>query len=444
MRIDRPSINGQIRVPGDKSISHRALIFSLLTAGTSKITGLSPAQDCVSSIDCLSQFGLTIESEVNGGAISSPNSTSTQNTIVLTSPGLFGLKSPKSPLFAGNSGTTMRLLAGAAAGQAFITCFDGDESLSKRPMLRVLEPLMQMGAQVNWAGSMGYAPFAITGGNLKGIDYHIPTASAQVQTALLLAGLQSSGQTVISVTGSVRDHTVRLFRYIGVPHEASADGTSIAVTQLIKPLPPFQVDVPADISSCAFFMVAAVLLPGSAVHLMDVGINPGRRLVIDVLKSMGADIVLKNMREVAGEPVADIVAKWSGRLCGATIGGEEIASGIDEVPILALAGALCQGQFSVSGASELKVKESDRLTAIVGNLKGAGAKIIQLEDGFEIEGQETLAGGSHWQSFSDHRLAMTGFIANLISKKPIVVDDVDCVAISYPSFQNDLNRLLSG
>jgi 3-phosphoshikimate 1-carboxyvinyltransferase len=363
-------------------------------------------------------------------------------SILIHSPGLSHLTSPAHPLDAGNSGTTMRLISGIAAGRPFETTLDGDNSLRSRPMSRVLTPLTEMGAAVDYKDKSGFAPFTISGATLRAITFDASVASAQVQTALLLAGLQAEGETVVKVPGQIRDHTVRLFKHIGVPHRQDKNGT-VAVHKLAEPLPPFQADVPADISSAAFFMVASALLPGSNLVIQNVGINPGRRLVLDVLKRMGADVCLQNEGESAGEPVGDIAVRYGGRLKGTTIVESEIAAGIDEIPALALAGAFCDGIFKVAGAAELRVKESDRLSAIVGNLRGNGATITELEDGFEIEGSEELAGGSSWKTFDDHRLAMTGIIANLVCKSSVATDDPNCVRISYPTFKRDLEILLS-
>lgn len=422
-------LKGQLRVPGDKSISHRALIFSALTEGTSHLEQLSPAEDVASTMSCLRQLGLTIEAAGEN------------SRFTIHSPGFRRLAVPKQALEAGNSGTTMRLISGLVAGQPFSATLDGDDSLRNRPMSRVLEPLSEMGAKVSFKGRKGHAPFSITGGRLSSITFQAQTASAQVQTALLLAGLQADGETAVSVPGKVRDHTVRLFRHIGIPYR-NPEPATVRVSKLVQPLPPFSTVVPGDISSAAFFMVAAALLPGSQITLRAVGINPGRRLVLDVLRSMGAEVAIDDEREISGEPVADLALSYTGRLKAATIDKSEIAAGIDEIPVLALAGALGEGLFTVRGAAELKVKESDRLSAIVANLRGLGASVTEYTDGFEIEGQKTLPGGATWRSFGDHRLAMTGLIASLVCAQPVEVDDLECLRISYPSFQQELQQLL--
>lgn len=431
----RPRLTGYLKVPGDKSVSHRALIFAALCKGQSLIYGLSPAQDCLSTAACLERLGLKIDEGQEDAELKVKSTT-------VYSPGIKNLKAPDQTLFAGNSGTTIRLLSGLLSGQSFQASIDGDQSLQSRPMSRVLDPLMQMGASINYEAKPGHAPFSIKGGNLSGINYKLPVASAQVQTALLLAGLQSTGQTSVDMPPSARDHTVRQFQHIGVPFEFKAPGT-VSVKRLAEPLPPFSMDIPGDISSAAFFMVAAACLPGSKITLRQVGINPGRRLIIDILQKMAADISIDKTVDLSKEPVADITVNYAGPLQGATIDGAQIAAGIDEIPILALAGALCQGQFSVSGAGELRVKESDRLSAIVLNLQQAGVDIKSRSDGFDINGRGRLPGGDTWHTHGDHRLAMTGLIANLLSESPISVIDTDCISVSYPGFEKDLASLIT-
>lgn len=424
-----PSLRGTLRVPGDKSISHRALIFSALAEGECLIRGLSPAEDCRSTMACLSQLGLSFKTGQADGAAT------------VESHGLQQLKEPSGALDAGNSGTTMRLLSGLLSGRPFKSVLDGDSSLRARTMTRVSEPLTLMGATIYFKDKPGYAPFEVTGGRLRGIAFETPLASAQVQTCLLLAGLQAEDETSIKVPEAVRDHTLRMFEHIGVPFQREATG-KIHVKRLQGAIKPFSVTVPADISSAAFFMVAAACLPGSDVTLLEVGLNPGRRLIIDALQQMGADVQILRQRVICGEPVADIQVRYKDRLNGATIGGASIASGVDEIPILALAGALCRGTFTVTGAGELRHKESDRLAAIVKNLRQAGADIEELPDGFTIRGGSRLTGGSQWHSHEDHRLAMTGLIASLCCKDNLEIDNVACVNISYPTFQADLAKLL--
>jgi 3-phosphoshikimate 1-carboxyvinyltransferase len=423
------SLHGSFAVPGDKSISHRALIFSALCNGRVTITGLSPAEDCQSTAQCMRELGLTVTPDPKQ-----------PGQLTVDSPGLDGMKAPKALLDAGNSGTTIRIMSGLVAGLPFTSQFDGDQSLRKRPMSRVLDLLAQMGASVSFEEKKGCAPFSINGNKLKGKEFNLSVASAQVQTALLLAGLQAEGTTIVSLPEVARDHTMRMFKHMGVPFTEPTPN-SVRVERLQKMLDGFTIEVPADISSAAFFMVGAACLEGSDVTLKNCGINPGRTLVIDVLKRMGANLELLNQREVSGEPIADIRVRYNGKLNGTTIFGGEVASGVDEIPILSIAGALCKGQFVVEGAGELRHKESDRLTAITTNLRGIGAEVDDREDGFILKGRQSLPGGSAWATHLDHRLAMTGLIVNLICKKGVQLEETESIKISYPTFQQDLEKL---
>ncbi len=299
-----------------------------------------------------------------------------------------------------------------------------------------------MGAAITYANGQGQAPFTITGGKLEGTEFMVSVASAQVQTALLLAGLQAAGQTTVVLPGPARDHTERMFSYTGIPFKKNGEH-SLSVEKLAEPIKPFVYNVMGDISSAAFFMVAAACLPGSDLMLTNVGINDGRILVIDVLTRMGANIELVNKRQQSGEPVADIKIKGGERLKGINISGHDIARGVDEIPVLALAGSLCNGNFSVSDAQELRHKESDRLQLITANLKAAGAEIAESENGFVIAGKKQLTGGSFWQTALDHRLAMTGLVANLLCNEPLTIEETDSTAVSYPDFVKDLQSLIS-
>jgi 3-phosphoshikimate 1-carboxyvinyltransferase len=424
----RPHLRGELPIPGDKSISHRALIFAALTQGTCEVEDLSPAEDVRSTARCLEKLGLQTKFS------------SFRSECTVVSPGLSGLSAPSEILDAGNSGTTIRLLSGLVAGQSFAATFDGDASLRGRPMGRVLKPLETMGASISYKERDNYPPFTIAGGNLAAQAFELPVASAQVQTAILLAGLQADGETVVKLPSTVRDHTTKFFSFMGVPF--SHTDLSVSVKKLTKPAAPYSVQVPGDISSAAFFMVAAACLPGSDITLKNVGINPGRTLVIDILQEMGVEVTVIRKEHPTGEPVADIRVRYSERPLGTQIDGTTIATGIDEIPILALAGTVCAGIFTVRDAEELRVKESDRIAAIVANLKRAGAQITEHPDGMEITGQPRLAGGSNWETFGDHRLSMTGMIASIICEKPVIIDDVGCAAVSYPQFEKDLAKLL--
>ncbi|HEY9730453.1 MAG TPA: 3-phosphoshikimate 1-carboxyvinyltransferase [Drouetiella sp.] len=425
------SLHGSFAVPGDKSISHRALIFSALCQGKVTITGLSPAEDCQSTAQCMRELGLTVTADPTE-----------PGRYTVDSPGLAGLTAPRKVLDAGNSGTTIRVMSGLVAGLPFTSSFDGDSSLRKRPMKRVLDLLTEMGAEVEFAEKPGCAPFSITGTSLTGKEFNLSVASAQVQTALLLAGLQAEGTTQVTLPEVARDHTLRMFRHMGVPFEEPSPNT-VRVQKLKKVLSGFTIAVPADISSAAFFMVGAACLKGSDVTLRNCGINAGRTLVFDVLKRMGANIELVNEQEISGEPVADIRVRYNGRLQGTTIYGGEVASGVDEIPILSIAGALCDGKFTVEGAEELRHKESDRLSLITDNLREIGALVETRQDGFTLTGQEGLPGGGSWTTHLDHRMAMTGLIVNLLCRKPTSIEETDSPKISYPTFQQDLESLLT-
>lgn len=420
-------IIGTLQVPGDKSISHRALIFSLLAKGKCNVTRLSPAADCKSTADCLSALGVAITKKGTGA-------------YEIDSPGLHGLRESARILDAGNSGTTIRLMSGMLAGQPFTSTLDGDDSLRKRPMSRVLNYLVEMGAKVMYAERENYAPFQISGGKLHGKRFKLQIASAQVQTAIILAGLQADGETSVELPNVVRDHTERMLRHAKVPFKQN--GLTTSVTRLEHAVEGFNINVAGDISSAAFFMVAAACLPGSELRLPNVGLNKGRTLVIDVLREMGAQIEITDEREEDGEPMATIVVRGGDRLKGVTIGGDRIAAGIDEIPVLSLAGAVCGGVFAVRDAGELRVKESDRLALICSNLKAAGATVDEHEDGFDLQGVQQLAGGCDWKTHGDHRLAMMGMVASAICKNPVVVDDPACVAVSYPNFEADLQSAL--
>lgn len=417
---------GSLTVPGDKSISHRALIFSAFSQGKSRVINCSPAHDVESSADCLRKLGLVIKRDENG-------------IYEIESGGIDSLTAPTALLDAGNSGTTIRLMSGLVAGRPFTSSFDGDESLRKRTMKRVFEPLREFGVNVK-AKDDTYAPFEITGGNLTGKSFDLKVASAQVEACILLAGLQADGETSVTAPHTVRDHTRRMFEFIGVPF--TQKDKTLSVKRLTKPVDAYELTVPSDISSAAFFMVAAACSPGSDLTLKTVGMNPGRTLIVDILRSMGASVEVENARDLCGEPVADIRIKYAGRLKGISVPPDSIASGIDEIPILAIAGALCEGDFHVSGASELRHKESDRITSLCDNLKSAGVKVEEQPDGFTIQGQKTIPGGSAWLTHLDHRLAMTGLIASEVFAAPLNIDDPTCMSVSYPTFANDLSRLV--
>ncbi len=462
-------LRGKVLVPGDKSITHRALMFSALTTGESRISGALGALDCLSTASCLRRLGLSVagadgaqlpsETPLSGESAEQPSwlqidsagrptiKPSGRVALIIKSPGIKTLSfegtSKESPraLYAGNSGTTMRILSGLLAGLPGHFRLSGDDSLSKRDMRRVLGPLATMGAEVSYNGSEGRAPFIISGGKLKGGRFDLAVASAQVEAALLLAGLFAEVKTTVTTPAKVRDHTLKAFQYLGIPFEN--EGLTTTVEPLSKPVSARDFVVPGDLSSAAFFLVAAAIMPGSSIVIEGVGTNAGRGLVVDVLRRMGASITFTKEREVNCEPVCDIELVAPSQLQATDIGPDEVPLGIDELPILALALALARGKSRVSGAAELKEKESNRLTAICNNLANQGVSLEELDDGFVITGSGSLAGGGAWPTHEDHRLAMTGLVAQVVADKPLILGDTDCVDISYPGFAADLDHLIA-
>ncbi|MDI3481184.1 MAG: hypothetical protein PWQ97_839 [Tepidanaerobacteraceae bacterium] len=437
------SLKGRISVPGDKSISHRAVMLGSIAEGVTEIDGFLMAEDCLSTVDCFRKMGVDIEiirengeymGEREEGCDFGTNAESAR--VKIFGRGLYGLKKPDSPLYVGNSGTTIRLLSGILAGQDFEAEITGDESIQKRPMGRVTEPLRLMGARIDGAEGGNKAPLKIRGGGLKAINYRLPMASAQVKSALLLAGLYAEGQTVIEEPGSSRNHTELMMEAFGV--NISRKSNKIMLTPA-KKLIARKVSVPGDISSAAFFLVGACALPDSEVIIENVGINPTRTGIIDALRLMGADIQIANQRIVNGEKVADIRAK-SSRLKGITIKGAIIPRIIDEIPVLAVAACFADGVTVIRDAGELRVKESNRIAAIVEGLSRLGARIKETDDGMEIQGPNKLK-GCRASSFSDHRIAMSLAIAALGAEGETVIDDTECVKISYPGFFDVLTKV---
>jgi len=414
-------LSGHVAVPGDKSISHRALLLGALAEGASRISGFLPASDCLATLRCLTDLGVEIE-EVD------------PTKLLVRGRGLNGLTPPADPLDCGGSGTTMRLLSGILAGQPFQAVLTGNEQLCRRPMSRITLPLRKMGAQVS--DTEGHAPLTICGGRLKGLAYTLPVASAQVKSAVLLAGLYADGPTVVREPAPARDHTERMLTAMG------ADLTTVGPAITLRPGPSLQarhVDVPGDISSAAFLMAAAVLTPGSSLTLARVGVNPTRRGVLDVLRTMGADIRLDGVADSAGEPVADITVRHS-ELQATEIGGELIPRLIDELPLLALVATQAQGTTLIRDAAELRVKETDRIATTAAELRKLGAQIEARPDGFLVRGPSTLI-GAEVDSHGDHRLAMTLAVAGLLAEGETVVSDTSCIDDSYPGFAEALCRL---
>lgn len=414
------SVYGYIRVPGDKSISHRSIMLSAIAHGTSEITGFLTGEDSLHTLRALQAMGVNIRQ--------------TEAEIIVEGVGLHGLKKPAHGLDLGNSGTAMRLLAGLLSGQKFDSVLTGDESLSSRPMKRVIDPLQQMGAVIG-SSEGGTAPLTISGGHdLKAIHYPMPVASAQVKSCVLLAGLYAQGKTQVIEPAPTRDHTERMLRSFGCQVTSKQDYISLVGQQ---PLQATNIEVPADISSAAFFMVAASITPNSEFTLSHVGINPTRTGIIDILELMGADITLINEREVGGEPVADIVVK-SAELKGVEIPPQLVPLAIDEFPVIFIAASCASGVTVVTGAEELRVKESDRIKVMADGLTALGVDARPTSDGIIIQGGK-IAGGAV-DSCGDHRIAMAFAVAALSASGPITISNCENVDTSFPGFVEMANH----
>ncbi|MGE5397491.1 MAG: 3-phosphoshikimate 1-carboxyvinyltransferase [Chitinophagales bacterium] len=416
-------LKGEIEVPPDKSISHRAVILGALAVGKSSIENLLKAADVSSTIKVIRSLGVKIKE--------------TDNRITVHGQGLDSLMEPDDVLDCGNSGTTMRLVAGLAASLPFQTIFTGDKSLRRRPMKRIIIPLRQMGAEINGRENGSLAPLVIRGGNLKAIQYQLPVASAQVKSAVLLAGLGAQGRTSVIEDYPSRDHTERMLSSMGAritvaPRKTEIEPSRLAAQEWI---------IPGDISSAAFWMIAGSLISGSEIQLRNVGINPTRIGILEVLQGMGANIGLENYRQTGGEPVADIIVK-SSEIKPCEIRGEMIPRLIDEIPVLTVAMAKATGKSVVRNAQELRSKESDRIAMIVKTLTALGVKVEEFEDGFSVYGEGKIPGGVAVDSGEDHRIAMASAVAGLVAEKPVVVEGFQCVNISYPSFTRDLSFLV--
>ena len=409
---------GQIKVPGDKSISHRAVMLGSLANGVTEISGFLKGADCLSTIDCFRKMGIDID--ING------------ENVTVHGNGLRGLKKPDEMLYTGNSGTTTRLLCGILAGQNFDTSITGDASIQKRPMSRVVQPLSMMGAKIE----NEYCPLYITGTKLHGIDYKMPVASAQVKTAIILAGLYADGETVIHEIEKSRDHTELMLSAMGA--DLTVDNLDITVKPT-NDLTAVNVDVPGDISSAAFFLVLGAIMPNSQITVTNVGINPTRTGIIDVLKDMGADITLENVHTSAGETVADITVR-SSSLKGTTVGGDIIPRLIDELPIIAVAAVFADGQTVIKDAQELKVKETNRIRAVVDEFNKCGIDITETDDGMIINGGKSIH-GADFKTYGDHRMAMSLTVLAQLADGESTLDDSDCACVSYPTFFDDFYKL---
>lgn len=417
-------LKGELTVPGDKSISHRSVMFGAIAKGLTEVTNFLQGADCLSTISCFRQLGISIEN--------------TPEKILIHGRGLHGLSAPEKILDAGNSGTTTRLLSGILSGQEFSSVLTGDASIQKRPMKRIMEPLSLMGAQIESVRHNGCAPLSITGRPLHGISYATPVASAQVKSAILLAGLYADSPTQVTEPLPSRNHTELMLKGFG------ANLVSEGKTALLRPgFPLFgqKIEVPGDISSAAYFLAAGLLVPGSEILVKNVGINPTRSGILSVIRSMGGRLEILNERLCAGEPVADLFVSFS-PLHGTVIEGELIPALIDELPMIAVMAAFAQGTTVIRDAAELKVKESDRIATTTAGLKAMGADVTPTPDGMIICGGCTLHGASV-SSFEDHRIAMSFAVAAMAAEGTTVIENGDCVRISYPGFYNDLALLAS-
>jgi len=418
------TLKGNITVPGDKSISHRAAILSSLARGTTRVHNFLTAADCLSTVQCLRKLGVDIEGPEN-------------NTLIIKGKGFDGLKEPEDVIDAGNSGTTMRLMTGVLASLTFFSVITGDDSLRRRPMDRVINPLSRMGAIIAGRSGNSKAPLAITGQKLRGIKYNSPVASAQVKSAILLAALRAEGETTVIEPALSRDHSERMLQHFGV--RINKKGPAVSVTGPCTLETGGDFTVPGDISSAAFFIVAASLVPGSEITVTGVGINPTRTGIIDVLREMGANIIFENERAECGEPVADIRILHA-PLRGTHVGGDIIPRLIDEIPVLAVAAAVARGETRITGAEELKYKETDRIKAVAEELQKLGARVEELPDGLAITGVSELK-GAHCHSRGDHRMAMALAVAALLATGETVIEQASSITVSFPEFFNVLNSL---
>lgn len=416
------ALKGNVTVPGDKSISHRSIMFGAIAQGLTEVTGFLQGADCLSTISCFRRLGIEIRNE--------------KTKVLIYGRGLHGLSAPSSVLDAGNSGTTTRLISGILAGQDFPSSITGDASIQKRPMGRIFRPLSEMGASFVSKFDNDCAPFTIRGGHLRGIHYDSPVASAQVKSCILLAGLYADGETSVTEPQLSRNHTELMLKGFG------ADVKSHGTTAVIQPEPHLEgqkIQVPGDISSAAYFIAAGLLIPGSEILIQNVGINPTRDGILKVAGEMGAKITYLNKRLVSGEPVADLLVR-SCSLQGVTIGGDIIPTLIDEIPVIAVMAALADGTTVIKDAEELRVKESDRIAVVTENLKAMGADIQATPDGMIIRGGRPLY-GCQIQTHMDHRIAMAFTVAGMCADGETTFSDARCVDISYPEFFTHMMQL---
>lgn len=425
----REAWRADLTVPGDKSISHRAALLGALAEGDTDIRGYLMGADCLSTLDCLQGLGVPVDIPEPGH-------------VVVHGRGMNGLREPEDVLDAGNSGTTLRLLSGILAGRPFTATVTGDASLRRRPMARVAEPLRAMGAAITGRDGGRFAPLTFHGGSLTGRHITMSVASAQVKSALLLAGLRAEGVTSVSEPSRSRDHTERMLQAFGAAVEV--EGARVSVRGGAVRLAGQAVAVPGDVSSAAFLLAAAAAAPGTEALVRNVGLNPTRTGVVDALRSMGADIQVVRMEEVCGEPVGDLLVR-GGPLHGATLEGDLIPRAIDELPVLAVAACLAEGPTTIRDAAELRVKESDRIATLAAELRHLGASVEERPDGMVIPGRSSLPGGrftgGRAESHGDHRLAMSLAVAGLLASEPVTIGGAECVDVSFPCFFKQLAAL---
>ncbi|MDQ0257465.1 3-phosphoshikimate 1-carboxyvinyltransferase [Evansella vedderi] len=423
VKVVSKGLNGCLSVPGDKSISHRAVMFGSIAKGRTEVTGFLTGEDCLSTIKCMEKLGVTIEQD--GDKVS------------IEGAGFDGLKEPTGVLDVGNSGTTIRLISGILSSLPFSSVLVGDDSIAKRPMARVTGPLKMMNATIDGREHGQYTPLFIRGGHLNGVNFVSPIASAQVKSSILLAGLRAKGKTTVTEPHRSRDHTERMLKAFGV--DVEVNGLSVSI-QGGQELEGANIPIPGDISSAAFMLVAGAMVPNSEITLTNVGVNPTRTGILDVLIEMGADLVVADEKLFGQEPVATLTIKTS-QLKGITIGGEIIPRLIDEIPAIAVLATQAEGTTIIKDAEELKVKETNRIDTMVNQLKQLGANIEATEDGMKITGPTPLKGGT-MQSYGDHRIGMAMALCGLISKEKVYVKDTEAIAVSYPSFFKDLEKLM--
>lgn len=421
------NLRGDLHLPGDKSISHRSAMFAALGSGTSFIRNYSSARDCQNTLDCFEALGVNIQRE--------------PSLITIEGVGVNGLQAPSEILDVGNSGTTIRLISGILAGQNFTTEITGDDSIQRRPMKRVIEPLSQMGARIE-ARDNNFAPLKIHGGNLRGIEYTPPVASAQVKSCVLLAGLFANGETAVIETTPTRNHTEIMLQECGVAvhQEAIATGTRIAVHggSQLRALGDYT--VAGDLSSAAFFIAAGLIVPNAELRIRHIGINPSRKALIDVLQQLGGSIEIENERLAHGEPVADFHVQSSELRGDLELSGAVVANMIDEIPILAVVATQLNGALTIREAKELRVKESDRIRSIVDNLRRMNIEVEEFEDGLRIAGKQQLRGATV-ESYGDHRIAMAFAIAGLIAEGETEINEAEAASVSLPEFYDLLTNL---